>query len=123
MTDIATLIARLEKLEGPDSDIDGDIWCEIFAPDVVAIDFGIQFPAVTASLDAAIALAERVLPGAEFNLTNIYGVAVAEIPINDSDSPFETGRHAGGILPIALLIAILRALQGRAHQEPDHEGK
>ncbi|WP_119270833.1 hypothetical protein [Taklimakanibacter deserti] len=67
-------------------------------------------PHYTLRLDAAISLVEKMLPGAEFNLTNLYGVAQAELPLNHSERGWETGRHKGGSLPRAVLIAMLAAL-------------
>lgn len=68
----------------------------------------------TTSLDAALSLVEKMLPGAEFSLTNLYGVALAELPLNgDDNTPWETGRHIGVDLPRALLVALLRSLQSR----------
>lgn len=136
MADYSDIIERLEKATGPDRELD----CQIAAtvephrfdspgfpesrpiPPFTLIDGGgcIRFegggimdtrffPRVTASLDAAIALVEARLPGAEFELTTIYNIAQARLPLN---GPHEFhGRSEVGSLPIAMLIAMFRALQ------------
>lgn len=124
----ADLIERLEKGEGADRELDGNLYVEFFipkerigrldqdggvvgwwpknAPYVSAIDV----PRYTASLDAAISLVERMRPGAEYEITNLYAVACATLPLNSEDE-WHTGRHKGGSLPRALLIALLKSLQ------------
>lgn len=50
------LIERLEKATGPNFALEQDIWCEVFAPDAVAIDLNFKPPPYTASIDAALTL-------------------------------------------------------------------
>ncbi len=47
--------------------------------------------------------------GIEWNITNLYGVAHAEVGLNFSDGNWQTGRHKGGHMAIALCAAALRA--------------
>lgn len=63
-------------------------------------------PPYTASLDAAVTL---VPEGIEWNITNLYGIAQAEVGLNFSDGNWQTGRHKGGHLALALCAAALRA--------------
>lgn len=67
-------------------------------------------PRFTQSLDAALALAERVLPGQEYEITTLYGVARVALNLNHGDQP---GPHYGhndcGNVALALCAAILRA--------------
>lgn len=136
----SNLITRLSKLDAPDREVDALIVAElephIFdAPGFTPIrpipsfrigsegntirfeDGGIMclsyFPRYTASVDAAIALAERVLPGCKVGLLpNFYkdfpyaGVIVeAGKPVDLVDATIE-----GGATPaIAICIALLRA--------------
>lgn len=62
----------------------------------------------TGSLDAAVALCERVLPGSELELTNLYGVARVTIHNAGDTGPFY-GADQCNNMPVALCIAILKA--------------
>jgi hypothetical protein len=78
MRDLAGLIEKVEALEGPSREVDGAVWCAVNGYPFVMWDGagcvyrgkdGISHIAsnnisnYTASLDAAVALVERVLPG------------------------------------------------------------
>ena len=134
MRELAGLIERLEKATGPDREIDALIEIEARRQEAYRVGLnddqrakwkpvgsngeveegGTRYhsPKFTASLDATVALIERVLPGCEFSLTNLYGVAHAELPLN-RDNGWENGRRTDGNLAIAMLIALLRALSER----------
>lgn len=137
-TSLPTLLSlreRVRALTGPDREVDGAIallegwtfqkmkgdraayWRRPQVTEWYMRESGGP-PAYTDSVDACIALAERLLPGAEFELTNIYGVARASIPLNDSRYPASDGEHKGGSLALALLDAILSALIAGAQ---DHD--
>jgi len=62
MADRSSLIAQLEKAEGPDRELDGDIWRYAMSSETRGVKFG-PVPHLTSSIDAAVSLAERVLPG------------------------------------------------------------
>lgn len=61
----------------------------------------------TASVDAALALAERLFPGTEYLFTNLYNIARVTIEMNGEHGGFH-GEHVNS-LPITLCIAILCA--------------
>lgn len=115
----ADLIARLEKLEGPDCEVDTAIM-EIADPSFVGSLLRHADP-FTASLDAAVALVERVLrplhPCMTVNLRGFFDTAShpgwwrAEI----TWPSYERVGHAPSPA-IALLIAALKALQEK-HNE------
>lgn len=63
-------------------------------------------PSYTTSLDSAVTLVPK---GIEWNLTNLYGIAMAEVGLNFSDGNWQTGRHKGGHMALALCAAALRA--------------
>ena len=63
-------------------------------------------PAYTASLDAAIALVERVLPGTEWAVSTLYERNHAEVNMNAEEPVTATG----ATLPIALCLALLKAV-------------
>lgn len=123
-----TLIDRLSKLEGPNRRLDHEIHILFFvaddkkdtvewnhfgsyswspSPDHVMID---KVPAYTASVDAAIALAEKAFPGCCWTISNNkrYEKPYSEIILTDAH-----GRSGycglGTTTAIALCIAILRA--------------
>lgn len=63
-------------------------------------------PRYTSSLDAAATL---VSEGVEWNLTNLYGVARAEVGLNFSDISWESAARPDGNLVMALASAALKA--------------
>ena len=64
---------------------------------------------LTSSIDAALALVERMLPGAEYEITTLYGVAAVTI-----FTPFTAyGRREDGDVRLAILCALLRALEAK----------
>ena len=72
-------------------------------------------PSYTASIDAALALTGRLLPGVEYEITNLYGVAMASLPMNMSSVvDYQTERREDGIVPLAILAALLSALIAQA---------
>lgn len=131
---VAELIEKLEAAEGQDPTIDTEI-CLFFqyggensvgATNVRVEDdwdgdllFEIDgdeccnpVPALTASLDAAVALAERVLPGVEYEATNLY--SHYRVTFHHDDGPFYGDSPIS--MPLALCLAILKAV--RAHMHP-----
>jgi len=119
-----TLIDRLSKLDRPDREVDGEIM-QTFDPDLWAKAYiraqepcgcskemateGAKWraPQYTASVDAAIVLAERLFPGTEYEFTNLYNIVRVTIEMNGEYGGFH-GEHVNS-LPIAICIAILRA--------------
>lgn len=124
MTDLNGIIERVESGSGQDTVIDGDVWCEIFAPDAVVIDPGVQFPPYTSSLDAVLALIEAKLPGWAWN-TQWVGVELCTasarvwIPsirtqgLKEEDFQCRNAQSAER----ALLAAALRAIASTAPQQ------
>lgn len=99
------LITRLSKLEGPDREVDVEIHRLLFPKDSV---FGHILPTYTASVDAAIALAERVLTGWRWRVGDSYANVWIDAKLDDMDF---VGSHP--VPAIALCIAILRAKEAR----------
>lgn len=116
-----TLIDRLSKLDGPDREVDAEIAVHLLGytrvnrmekwPEAKPIwDFyegepfnsnGVFIPKYTASVDAAIALAERVLPGCDMTIRSKHKMAWID---------GLKGEIAYGANPaIAACIALLRA--------------
>ncbi|TMV05000.1 hypothetical protein [Brucella haematophila] len=103
-----TLIDRLSKLEGPDWEISCEVLSSLISiDDPDAKDFYGSGQDYTASVDAAIALAERLFPGTEYEFTNLYNIVRVTIEMNGEYGGFH-GEHVNS-LPIAICIAILRA--------------
>lgn len=104
MTD---LIDRIEGAEAGSRALDRAIWNALeFAHDGEPT----KCPHYTTSLDAALALAELVLPGQEYEISTLYGVARVTLNLNHGDDggPYY-GSHECGSVPLALCAAILRA--------------
>jgi len=98
------LITRLSKLDAPDREVDGEIWRYLMSGEPRAVLHG-PIPKLTASVDAAIALAERVLPGWDYILRRRF----AELR-----HPRKFEHDARGYAfntATALLIALLRATE------------
>ena len=122
MTSLTDLLARVEAAQGPDRELDCAIFCataaspfQSYYPDCVLASQG-GFAArleiddiekFTASLDAAVALMERVLPGWSWTLRS-NSTAVLWSPQSDAHDREMVARCATPAL--ALLAAILRAL-------------
>lgn len=137
MTKHSELIARLKALAGPDREVDARIKCALFAPAESYVEqssfngewciydgeYGgrpclFQFPRdlqnfrlarLTGSIDAAVALCERVLPGW------IWQVSQLTADVWDGINGGFTAYHK--IPAIALLIATLKALDAKETEE------
>lgn len=130
--DTETLIERLEKATGADRALDALIdarfrigpvdgpqrlwknfptW-KANTPSVGRVSAGFHWASIsfTGSVDAALSLVERVLPGAEMELTNLYGVA--GVTIHSEYGPFY-GSNECGSFPLAICLALLRAVQAK----------
>lgn len=160
MSGIADLIDRMEKLEGPDREVDADLDVALFGGETVwkQANYTMEsypasrrlskyhvggfanehVPIYTASLDAAAALVERVLPGwwwkvgtccvsddaciaPDFN-SPIHGERLKEqfFPLvhgSEFDAGFDVDRRPPGNVPIALITALLLALRTLQLQE------
>ena len=117
------LIAKLEALDGPSREVDGEVWCAVNGyPFVMWDGAGVVYrgkdgighyaennvPKWTASLDAALALVKRVLPGWGFYLRSDkegHGCGLVY-----PDAFRVTPCHCMGATPaIAMLLAMLKA--------------
>lgn len=126
LTKYEDLIERLEKVTGPDRGIDRDIAEHIVGTKYRSTQRGrewledshggvetwTRYPVpYTASIDAAIALIEKILPGSELEITNLYGVA--RVTLHDVENSFH-GSDPCNRINTALLIALFRALEAKA---------
>lgn len=107
------IIERLEKAAGPDREIDWDIQQEMFG--IGAVDFH-GTPRYSDSVDAALALAERVLPWIPW--FDIEGVnrrpdanGIWKVTIDGAHSA------RAQTLPFAICLATLRALSNQSGGE------
>lgn len=124
MIDLATLESlreRLEKATGPDRWISVDLWLTFIRPDLQKgeprrYEYH-DAPNITGSIDAAVALVERVFgKGVELSMTNLYGVAHAELPLNEPDVTGSVGRFNCGSFPLAICLALVEALIAKEQQ-------
>lgn len=79
-----TLIERVRGLEGPDREVDGEVWRCIHGDAPRGLKYG-NVPKLTASLDAVVSLIERELPG---RLREIFERALAECKTLDDMANF-----------------------------------
>lgn len=125
------LITRLSKLDAPDREVDAEIalqngWSVFPGDRWIGPEGKIVVPEYTRSVDAAIALAERVLPGCDIEISDVHAdFRGAKEPRHmadlSSDLVWEKydgypepvyrirGTGQSNIRAIALLIALLRA--------------
>jgi hypothetical protein len=114
----AELIARLEKLDGPDRLVECEIVTAFISYDEAVLHqhYGIRSYEFTGSIDAAVALVERLLPGAWYLIGKgkinaaeaMYGAQI----LFGSDEVLGDG-ESDATPAIALCIALLRALDSR----------
>ena len=132
MTDLPSLIVRVERLEGPDREVDLEI-ARALVPDVIVLRLRRDpltagrssdteehtFWEYTASLDAVVALAERVLPALApaigMNVHHRYWHGRLSFVRADGDVD---GYSADAPTPaLAPLLALLRAVQAQQNKE------
>ncbi|MGQ3213818.1 MAG: hypothetical protein ACT6U0_18750 [Shinella sp.] len=147
MTDLTSLIERLEKAEAPDRELDEEIWLAAIPgasrknlladhPDEKPLweyhDIerntcfrGGIIPSYTSSIDAAVSLAERVLPGWGWSveskthhimacLNPEFGEPVGKHPHWAAISNLSSRTFEDAATPaMALLLATLRSLQSK----------
>ena len=116
MTD---LIQRLEKTMGGFAELDNAIY-ERF--EMLLIDQRWPVPSYTTSIDAALALAERVLSGAYSLTMNIdpsgNGAEIVWWPRGLSSSETEVrGNGVNITLPLAICIAVLKASEAQSNEQ------
>jgi hypothetical protein len=103
---LSDLLARVEGAKGPNFALEEDI-------DRVVGHSGLVIPpAYTASVDAALALVERVLPGWEFALQverPADGPAIWRVEMGD---PLRHWTSEAATPALALLASMLRAIEG-----------
>lgn len=109
---LTALRARVIAATGADRELDKDLYCTL-----VAVRAVFPFPHYTASIDAALALIERVLPGASWGVnTAMEGGFAADVPFQKlKDMQPHPVRHRTA--PLAILAALLSAL---ITKEADH---
>lgn len=133
---IAELIERLEKAEGPDREIDQALWeavtgeCthrnthfvylenderELECSDCGADTYGKdKWSGLTSSLDAALSLVERKLPGVHWSVSNAAVKPRANVWMPQPTRPI-MGPYSSGATPaLAVCLALLRALSTEA---------
>lgn len=137
MSDLSSLLKRVEAATGPDRELDAAI--HVALSRTIATDDDLIYFSVptkedrcapgtywrksrsgmslrtsdlyTSSLDASLALVEEMLPGAEYQISTLYGIADVELPLNYAQSEcIGRARREDGDVPLAVLSALLRAL-------------
>lgn len=138
MVELDDLIERVEKATGADRALDGAIYWHLLEENRTErelwwVELQFQTGAVngdwrapyTASLDAALALVERKLPGCVWGISRFrraHGAIVYHVELFniDGDAPHAADDHfrAEGITPaLAVILALLRALKSSEGKE------
>lgn len=124
------IIGRLAAATGPDRELDDRIWAEMDERDVrehngrllaksrrapfdeCVIGGGTPTPAYSSSIDATVALIERVLPGWEWQIGKYKGdMGQACLRRPDADEPERL--EFAPTPPLAACLALFRALEAR----------
>jgi len=103
---LRSLQKRIREATGPDRNLDWDIR-EAFNPGRMG-----QVSRYTLDPDGlgpCVALLEAVLPGAEFEISTLYGIAAVNLPLNLKDVLRHAGRSDGNKC-LAFCEAIISAL-------------
>lgn len=133
MTDLEGLVERLREAKGPDREIDGDLFFELdpefpnFAmhmsalPDPATFATGaytsVKAPAYTSSIDAALALVERVLPGWRYDLHSPrFGTPFEAVLMDGDGAARKIVVSTAPTAPIAILAALLTAKDSTPHE-------
>jgi hypothetical protein len=130
MTDLTALISALEKATGPDREIDARLTCMIkgwafircFRKDTSDFEYASEFPyhlascssPYSSSVDAALAFMRAQLPGWDWAISQTglaFGVFLYPPDFSPSDNPNELAVTVSSNLPLAILLATLRAKQ------------
>jgi len=124
MTDI---IKRLKEATGPDRELDCDIAISldfIATREYWSYDYAQTVAHYTASIDAALALVERMLPGWYYTITS-HNTSMGNKPWCDlATHEYIHGdvlvegvyfESAGPTIPLAILTALFTALEAKAH--------
>ena len=126
MTDLTSLIEKLEQAEGPKRELDFWLSVRVFDPsshtddelqadiELVGIEGMVIEAPFTSSIDAAVSLAERVLPGCFYLASK--GKTRHDEPLYAAQIMFGTDEVMGeaesdASLAVAIVAATLRALQ------------
>ena len=135
---LADVLERVRAAKGPDRELDSAIWCAVGCPTpgLIAQDehpeprrqgrkLASHVPAYTASVDAALALVGRVLPGTYGRVEprffidgdkvrwRGYTIRPRWIDYTPDDDWFDVSQADGPTPALALLAALFRALQDR----------
>lgn len=98
------LIAKIEKLDGPDREVDAEIASALLGRKIGVAKY-------TASLDVAVALVERVLPGwwwlkPYWNIMSVYRHGDGDV----ESVEYSATHHVNAI---ALVLATLKAMEAQ----------
>lgn len=104
MGDLSSLLSRVEEANGPNYALERDIALAFSEPDVQVV-----VTPVTASLDAALSLCERVLPG-WFETIERVGPNQWRAILSRREAGHDACYGKGRSRSLALLAALLRAL-------------
>ena len=134
MPDLPTLRSLLQRVEaatGADRELDGDLFWSLFVvPSGLGKEVGgsrlvnllgpngdawrhwihVDWPPYTASVDAALALVEKVLPGAWFMMETFGYTEDRRAGAELSAEGIEHTRHEAKTIPLAIVAALLTAL-------------
>jgi hypothetical protein len=127
------LLSRVKAATGPDRELDAAIDVAMFGGETIwkqanyTMDMypasrrpnkayiggfaNEHVPLVTSSVDAALLLVAQKLPGAEYQISNLYGIAHVEMPLNATNSEdLCSARRTDGNMPLAILEALFSVL-------------
>lgn len=118
VNDIDALLERVKAATGPDRNLDAML--HHWALSGVGTGYYADSPSYTASIDAALALTERVLPGREWLKKSPKVISVYRPLTEQEDAAKVWAKHydgTGATIPLAILAAALTALINRGAEQ------
>lgn len=133
LSELTALRDRVIAATGPDRELDAALYTIVYFPEYSADDAGAQAairvnleyrppPCYTASVDAALALCERMLPGWARGFDAGSKTIIAFVDPHDFEDRFSGARYTatGAAEPLAILAAILNALIAKETSNADN---
>lgn len=109
-----SILKRLKEATGPDYKIDKAIAEKFNDWHYSTNGIARECHSYTSSIDAALALVERMLPDYRVHVSALCGTAQADICKKDNEYPFGKPFNAA-TPPLAILTALFSALEAKAH--------
>jgi len=117
------ILKRLKEATGSDRELDAAIFWKLFPGSKPNLHTAMNIPDYTSSIDAALALVEKMLPGSGYMITRgratfyepMFGVELYHMDLVPDDGepvPYDWPSESNS-LPLAILCALFTALEAK----------